>query len=170
MNRLLLSMSIAAAITALAGCPGDLEHPERFSGEPTCPTPIDVPAMLAQRCGSSICHGGPNGQSGLDLLSPGIEHELVSVPSAQCGGYLRVDPADPDRSFLLMKLTEPPAGCGAKMPIVGLVTPEEFACIRAYVHQIAATLPANSDAGTDASIADAGTDASQDDASIDGGP
>ena len=75
------------------------------------------------------------------VVNPGIEHELVSVPSAQCGGYLRVDPADPDRSFLLMKLTEPPAGCGAKMPIVGLVTPEEFACIRAYVHQIAATLP-----------------------------
>lgn len=167
MNRLSLSMSIAVAISALAACPGDLERPERFAGGPTCRTSIDVPALLAQRCGSSICHGGAEGQSGLDLLSPGIDHELVSVPSEQCGQYLRVDPADPDSSFILLKLTDPPAGCGAKMPIVGLITPDEFACIRAYVHQIAGA--PLSDAGPQPM--DAGTDAAVDaDASVDGGP
>ncbi len=135
-----LALVIAAgAPPALAGCPGDLRDPSRFDDVVACRSGIDVGLLFANKCGGSICHGGgaTTPQGGLDLTSPGLPARLVGVPAQECGGFLRVDPSDPDRSFLLAKLIEPPAGCGDRMPLVGMLSPAEIACVRAYVHSIA---------------------------------
>lgn len=165
MNRT-TPVALTALLALASGCAGDLEHPERFSDAPRCRASIDVPRLLAERCGSSICHNGAAGapRAGLDFSVPDIEHQLVGVASTQCGQFLRVNPDDPDQSFLLAKLTDPPAGCGSRMPIVGILSQDELACVRAYVHEIAQTtvpLPSDGGVGTDASV--------EPDASIDGG-
>jgi hypothetical protein len=168
-----LALAIAAPLF-LWGCPGDLHDPERFEGVLVCRSGIDVELIFSNRCGGSICHGGnsldPAG--GLDLTSPGLPQRLVGVAARECDGFLRVDPHDPDRSFLLGKLIDPPAGCGDRMPLVGMLSPAEIACVRAYVHSIAgqrfdAGPPAPTDGGADAAMPDAAVlDASMPDAAI----
>lgn len=137
MKRALPIPLVLLALVA-SGCPGDLKDPERFEELPICRTPIDVPALLVAKCGSSICHDGAANppQANLDLTSPDFVSALIGAPADHCEGYLRIDPTDPDRSLLLAKLTDPPAGCGDRMPLVGTLTPNELACIRAYVHEV----------------------------------
>jgi hypothetical protein len=55
-------------------------------------------------------------------LEPGNSRtSLVSVlsanPAAQSAGLLRVNPGNPDASFLVTKLTTPLRGQGSKMPL-----------------------------------------------------
>lgn len=145
----------------VGGCPGTIEDPAFFDSHPTCPTGIDVPQLLATRCGSAVCHGGGGSgmpQAGLDLTAPDLVSGLVGVEAEECPGHLRIDPDHPDQSFLLSKIEGPPASCGDRMPIVGYLTRDEILCIRAFVFEAAARTRA--DGGTDASV----------DAAVDGGP
>lgn len=129
-----------AVLTVLTACPGELKDPEQYEDLPACRGDIDVPALFLEKCGSSICHGGQSSAPAamLDLTSPGIAERLVNVPAEECEGLVRIDPHDPDNSFLLGKIIEPPAGCGDRMPLVGLLSPNEIACVRAWIHGIAA--------------------------------
>ena len=160
---------IFASLVVLTGCPGELENREQYTALPACRGNIDVPALFLEKCGSSICHGGQSSDpaADLDLTSPGIAARLVNVPAEECAGLVRIDPANPDNSFLLGKIIEPPAGCGDRMPLVGLLSANEIACIRAWIHGIAAEgIP---DASTshaaqtsDAEVSDANVDAETD--------
>lgn len=166
--------------SSLVACPGELDDPAAYTQLPACPGNIDVEALFATKCGSAICHGGQSSDPAahLDLTSPGVEHRLVGIRSESCSGELRIDPDAPDQSFLLAKITEPPAACGDRMPIVGILSTNEIACIRSWIHSVASTpiVDAGMDAGRDASV-DAGSDAFIDagadagpDAAVDGGP
>ena len=121
---------------------------------------MNVARQSATKCGSAICHGGQatSPAAHLDLTSPGVEHRLVGVASESCPGELRIDPDAPDESFLLGKITEPPAACGDRMPIVGILSTNEIACIRAWIHGVAST-----------PVVDAGVDSGAD-SGVDGGP
>lgn len=153
-----------ASVLVLTGCPGELENPEQYTELPACRGNIDVPALFLEKCGSSICHGGQSSDpaAGLDLTSPGIASRLVNVPAEECGGLVRIDPTNPDNSFLLGKIIEPPAGCGDRMPLVGLLSANEIACIRAWIHGIAAEGVPDASTADAASSADATTDAASD--------
>lgn len=164
----------------LAGCPADLDDPEQFPAVPPCRGDIDAEQFLINRCGGAACHGaGETPAGGLDLSSEGVAHRLVGVPSHECRGLLRIDPSDPDQSFFLGKLVGPPAGCGDRMPIVGFLDQRELGCMRAWVHEVAASTPVMDagfmDAGRmDAAQMDAGSgdaevsgDASPSDAAVD---
>jgi hypothetical protein len=158
--RRAFSSTLLLSAVLLGGCPGELQNPERFEGVPACRGNIDVPRLFEEKCGSSVCHGGTSTDpaGGLDLTSPGVARRLVGVPAQGCGGLYRVDPHDPDNSFLLGKLIEPPAGCGDRMPLVGVLSVAELACVRSWVHSIASgDVVIVTDAGTKPS--DAGADA-----------
>jgi hypothetical protein len=131
------SVVLAALSLLLAGCPGRLQDPERFGGE--CRQSIDVPSeVLAARCGDSACHDAVEPESSLDLVSPGVELRLRSVPASICAGRLRVDPQFPEDSFLLEKLGRDDPECGDRMPL--LATPlsaPTLACVREWVENLA---------------------------------
>lgn len=134
---------VAAMIAALAGCPGSLKDPGRFSRS-ECPPDFDpVRAIFATSCGTSACHEGDSPAAELDLVSPGVAGRLVDVPSTDdCAGALRIDSADPTASLLLDKLTETPE-CGDPMPQVGpRVSGQDLACLREWVVATAAAGPA----------------------------
>lgn len=126
---------IAAVSALLAGCPA-------------APTPTETPAptladiqrtIFAPRCAIAACHDRAVASGGLVLSDAGTSHDALvgvapSVEAARLAGLQRVDPGDPDNSFLLVKLEGPPPGQGQRMPLTGdPLTPSEIDLIRAWI-------------------------------------
>lgn len=117
MRRALLAVSLALALAlplALAGCPGNLEDPGRFTGHlgGSCP---DVPSLLATTCATAGCHTADMPSVGLDLASPDIPGRLRGKPAGGGPGML-VDGTSPASSVLYLKLTSSPP-FGGRMPL-----------------------------------------------------
>lgn len=139
LRALALSLTIAPL---LAGCPGAIDDPAPFvaarmdSGvEPArCPDGVSVPRdIFVPHCATSGCHDSTTKLINLDLQSPGVAERLIGRRAAACGGRSLADPNDPDRSALVLKLRARPP-CGDRMPLGSPpLTPEEVACVRAWV-------------------------------------
>ncbi len=78
----------------------------------------------------SGCHSGPASSdvndlpAGMDLSSLSLSFmSLVDVPSLQDGAFDRVEPGDPDASYLIQKL-EGTASTGGRMPFGGPFLPQ----------------------------------------------
>ena len=70
-----------------------------------------------------VCHAGAAAPLGLRLDAGNSFVNLVGVSSRQVGSLLRVDPGDPDRSYLVRKL-EGSAAEGERMPLGGPPVPQ----------------------------------------------
>ena len=86
--------------------------------------PDDPESLLAQiqteifdvDCATSGCHAGSGSFGGLDLSSVDDSYtNLVGVPATLDENLLRVDPGNPDESFLIHKLEG--TGAGSQMPL-----------------------------------------------------
>ncbi len=128
----------AAALTwclALAGCPGKLRDPGRFTdgglgggGGAACP---DVPTeILAMKCAGSSCHGATMPQLDLDLVSPGLAERVVGKMAGECKVPL-ADPADPEGSQLYVKIIG--NECGGRMPPGTPLSDSEIACVKEWI-------------------------------------
>jgi hypothetical protein len=100
----------------LYGCAGDGPPPTGGGGAyDTIQTEI-----FNQNCLSAGCHNGVNQAGGLNLTAGASYDNLVGVlsqnPVAADRGLLRVEPFEPDDSFLIIKLTDPGTGEGSQMP------------------------------------------------------
>ena len=71
-----------------------------------------------------VCHAGAAAPLGLRLDKDNSFTHLVGVSSSQDGSLLRVDPGDPDASYLIRKL-EGSASTGEQMPVGGPPMPQE---------------------------------------------
>ncbi len=71
----------------------------------------------------TVCHAGAAAPLGLRLDAGNSFANLVGVRSVQVGSLLRVDPGDPDRSYLVRKL-EGTASEGQLMPLGGPRIPQ----------------------------------------------
>jgi hypothetical protein len=99
-----------------AGGDHPIENP-LFSG--------DLQPIFTQTCATSgACHLGPASQLGLDLSAGQSYGNLVSVPAASRPSLLRVEPGNPDSSFLILKLEGAP-GAGTRMPSGAPPLPDE---------------------------------------------
>ena len=157
------------ALLSVTGCVGSIDNADQFGPAPECRINLDVEDMFRQRCGTGTCHGNETADpaAGLDLVSPNPGPRIVGTMSTECDGRMRINPARPDDSFLLEKLTGPREGCGDRMPLVGFLDQAEIACVRDWVRE-QARLAQTRDAGVrdmsmdvslpvDASEADADT-------------
>lgn len=161
----LLAVSLFAA-----GCPGDLQNPDRFPATPLpdCAGNIDVVAdIFERRCGTDSCHAGDEPAAELNLLDGNAFENLLGVPSTQCEGRLRVDPDDVINSFLLDKLRGPEfiaPNCGDPMPFLSRLNGNEIACVERWIleNMMGADggMPTPMDGGTrpDAGTVDAGAE------------
>ncbi len=132
----------------LAGCPGTLRDPERFTDGGTdggdCP---DVPTdIFAAKCAGSSCHGGATPVQGLDLVSDGVASRVVGKAAIGCKGPL-ADPEKPEDSVLYIKIA-PEATCGGRMPPGPALSDTEIACVKDWI--AAQTPVATSSSGTGA--------------------
>jgi len=148
-----LPLVLAALVPSLlAGCAGDLENPERFTGGigdldggtnadastgDGCPPDLDLDALFEDRCGTSVCHEGDGAGGGVDLISDGVAARLVDVPATgkdDCvPSSVLVDSSDLDASYMLEKLTSSRPECGDPMPLLqAQLTAGEVACVREW--------------------------------------
>ena len=108
-----------AACALLCGCAGD------------GPPPTDTSDWFAtiqrtifdQNCLGSGCHNAASQAGALNLSSGASYNSLVNVvpqnPAAESAGMLRVQPVEPQNSFLMTKITMPGSGEGSRMPLGG---------------------------------------------------
>ena len=78
----------------------------------------DVQPIFTGHCALSGCHAGPDPREGLNLTAGESFSHLVNVASHECAAFKRVQPGDPDASYLMFKLLGPPQLCfsGERMP------------------------------------------------------
>ena len=81
---------------------------------------------LEPSCALSGCHVPASAPAGL-VLAAGLAYDnLVNVESSQIAGLDRVEPGDPDQSYLLWKLEGNPDRLGQQMPFGASPLDEEL--------------------------------------------
>lgn len=111
----------------------------------TPPPPPDGPATLSRHvqpiftasCAfAGGCHAGAEPQRGMNLSAGQAYANTVNVASSEVPRLLRIQPGNPDSSYLVLKI-EGNAGLvgdfGARMPLGGQLTQEEIATVREWV-------------------------------------
>ncbi|MDA0336177.1 MAG: hypothetical protein O2782_13515 [bacterium] len=131
MTRISCLLAAGAAVLALTalGCGGDgstlgpdgtpLAEDGTGDGDPT------VAVTLAQlssdiftpKCATSGCHSGGSPAQGMSLTSANVAAATIGVASAQVANLKRIDPGNPDGSYLLQKVRG--TGAGSQMPLGG---------------------------------------------------
>jgi hypothetical protein len=92
-------------ILLLLACPGT----EKESGD-TATTAVSYDDQIQftfdRNCAFSGCHLGAESEEGMDL-SPGVSYaNIVNVASRQVPSLDRVEPGDPEASYLFLKLND----------------------------------------------------------------
>jgi hypothetical protein len=123
-----LALTLAALACERAGPRGDAG-----------PQPIlsDIQAQIFDnQCALSGCHLGAAAPLGLDLAAGRAGANLVNVASAEVPGLLRVDPGNPDDSYLIIKLEgDPRIAPGTERMPLGRppLEPEQIRAIRQWI-------------------------------------
>ena len=153
--RALLFTSLAVHALSACGSEEEVEDSDPkavFCGNPDAGAPVcllpgfDVQAMLAGCAGDPVaggCHGGANRPTSMVLdVTDGTSAEdaLNALRNVQgLSGNELVDPADPDCSDVLTKVTDEP-GFGSRMPTVQSGQPfwtdSEIDCFRKYLNDL----------------------------------
>jgi hypothetical protein len=94
--------------------------------------------IFDQHCLSAGCHNSQSLAGGLNLSSGASYAALVGVTPtnvvADANGLLRVEPFNPDNSFLLVKVTAPAPGEGSRMPLaMDPLSPSDIQSIRNWI-------------------------------------
>ena len=84
---------------------------------PLEPTLASIQAnIFTPSCALAGCHAGPSPQQGQNLSAGVAFSNIVNVASTEQPAFLRVEPGDPDNSYLYMKITGDPRISGDRMP------------------------------------------------------
>jgi hypothetical protein len=131
---------VLATVSVCAGCAGSGPAPSGDS-----PTPGGAPSfediqrtIFNVSCTSGPCHSSTSRQGNL-VLEEGVSYgQLVGVlpfnDAARAAGLERVVPGNPDTSFLLIKLTGPPASEGSRMPLsMPPLSPADIEMVQAWI-------------------------------------
>jgi hypothetical protein len=132
-------------LLALTACVGDGTGLDP-GGEPSACAPVpagtvsfcaDIQPIFTNNCAFSGCHAGASPQLGQNL-SPGQAYtSIVDVPSVEAPTLDRVEPANPDSSYLVHKIQGTFAsvgGSGDRMPLgQGALPAADIDLIRAWI-------------------------------------
>jgi hypothetical protein len=130
--QLLRRAGAPLALTLLTACAGNGQG-LNTSGEPS--TPGSAPAAPLTADFQSIqdniftpictrCHSGAAAPEGLELDAAHSYALLVGVPSGEVPSIDRVNPGNPDSSYIVLKLENAPGIVGAQMPDGGPYLPQ----------------------------------------------
>ena len=126
----------------VAGCSGDGTtlgpdgRPD--SGAPEFP-PTDITLgqitteIFAVSCAFTGCHAGGSPSGNLSLEADFVAGELIGVASNQVPDLKRVDPGNPDGSYLLMKVRGTEGIANSQMPLGGTLTDAQSEMIREWI-------------------------------------
>jgi hypothetical protein len=116
-----LALAGLAAIAATACGPDPRVGPRVSRADAASGTFAEVAErILVPRCASASCHGGAPPPASPQLDEAGAFAATVGIPSLQLPSMMLVEPGDPERSYLVLKLrgTHGAAGGGGgRMPL-----------------------------------------------------
>ena len=118
-------LACVVAIAALAACGSQKELPLGPGGgepDPSATFTRVQGEVFSVSCALAGCHAGAAPQAGLDLSPTASYASIVRVASAQRSELSRVEPSDPERSYLVLKLRGGTSIIGSRMPLTGSVT------------------------------------------------
>lgn len=123
------------------GCSGDgigLDVNGNLVGPGTPDTTVsfsrDLQPIFDQSCIG--CHIGAGPPGGLDLSTGNSYNNLVNVLSSQIPSLDRVEPAEPDTSYLVWKIEGDSRILGGRMPLFGpYLDNQDIALIRKWILQ-----------------------------------
>lgn len=131
---------LAAALGALAACgPAPRVGPELSAGGAPISGFNDIQGRIfTPLCATSACHSGnPPANAPLSLDPGAAWSQLVGVPSAELPSMNLVEPGDPDRSYLVLKLRGTAGDAGGTatlMPLGGApLDAEQEAAVEAWI-------------------------------------
>lgn len=121
----------AAACLVLVSC----EHADPLDQDELEPTLASIQENIFDvSCALSGCHVGANPPMGLDLSAGQSQSSLVGVGSEEVPAFERVDPGNPDDSYLVMKIEGDPRIEGGRMPLGRTpLSGEQIAVIREWI-------------------------------------
>ncbi len=80
------------------------------------------------------CHAGASAPLSFSLQAGFSYDQLVGVPSVEVPELLRVDPHQPDNSYVVMKIEGAPGITGGRMPLgLSPLSAEQIAAIRTWI-------------------------------------
>jgi hypothetical protein len=82
--------------------------------------------IFSQSCAFSGCHGGSSPAEGMDLRSGSAYANIVNVRSSQMSSLDRIEPSDPDNSYLYLKVIGDPSISGSRMPRGGAALSQDL--------------------------------------------
>ena len=82
--------------------------------------------IFTQSCTFSGCHGGSSPAEGMDLRAGAAYGNIVNVRSSQMSSLDRIEPSDPDNSYLYRKVNGGPSISGSRMPRGGAMLSQEL--------------------------------------------
>ncbi len=133
-----LPLAVVAAAGLAAGC-GQTKVP--FQAEPG-PTPSPnatftrVQALVfTPSCAVAGCHGSSQPQQGMNLSAGAAYANTVGVRSVERSDLNRVEPGDPDRSYLVKKIRGDPDITGVRMPSGGSLTADQVQLVIDWVRR-----------------------------------
>jgi hypothetical protein len=103
--------------------------------------PANVLKILKARC--TRCHGGQYPSAGMSFESKANLASLAGRPSGEKPDLKIIDPADPDRSYLLAKVRGEEGIVGKRMPLDGdPLSSSEISVLTAWARSLNGTSPA----------------------------
>jgi hypothetical protein len=110
--------------------------------EPTLPPP-DSSATFTRvqnevftvSCAIAGCHAALGAREGMNLSAGAAYANTVLVPATERPSLNRIEPGDPDQSYLVKKLRGDPNITGLRMPDGGTLTPDEIQLVIDWVRR-----------------------------------
>jgi hypothetical protein len=126
-------------LLAAAGC-GSGRTVSPAAGPPTTPGVLtlaaDVQPIFTAHCAFPGCHAGSAPASGQDLSAGNAFGNIVGVDSLEVPSRKRVQPGDPDASYLFEKVSQERPAVGERMPLgASPLSSGEIATIRQWIAQ-----------------------------------
>lgn len=115
---------------------GSCEHADPVETGGADPTLESIQTnIFNQSCALSTCHVGSNAPLGLDLSAGNARENLVGVASVEVPELDRVDPGNPDDSYLVIKLEgSDPRMVQGRMPLnMPALSDEQIGTVREWI-------------------------------------
>ena len=135
MEPAFVRLAVAGSILFGLGCAGD-GSTFMEPADTSMAFADDVQPIFTANCAFSGCHAGSNPAQGMNLSDGQAYANIVNVQSNE-SGLLRVDPGNPDQSYLVHKIQGTQGtvgGSGGQMPLGGTpLTQAQINLIREWI-------------------------------------
>lgn len=97
---------------------------------------VDLQFIFDRNCAYQGCHFPPDPEQGMDLTHGVSYANIVDVPSTEVPSLDRIEPGDPEASYLILKLEDRQAevgGTGTRMPTELFLSEPEIEKFKSWI-------------------------------------